>query len=310
MGLGLYWKERGGTSQAALGELKSRILRLPGKSRTGIGHTGTLDPFAEGILCVGVGEGTKLLSPLLGLNKTYKATFLFGYTSDMLDLTGQWEAPPEPLDETLARLSEPGMAEWLAARPVDFEQTPPQFSAIHVDGKRAHEWARAGIEKELKSRPSRLLSASHLALRRAEREGRPTVEWDVLLTVSSGTYIRSLARDWGQELIGFPGLLTALVREGVGAFGLAAAERPFRWLRATDCAELFELQNITAEEAEQIQRFGRWTSRGAQSRPGLLIAPSGQTVAWTEAATGSLGRVFLRDPFEADSAVDSPGSFV
>lgn len=302
MGLALLWKERGPESQRALGELK-RSLRLPGNDRTGVGHTGTLDPFAEGILLVGTGEGTKLLTPLTGLPKTYEATALIGVSSDMLDDTGTLEWSPSPI--RTEHLTDVALREFVAAQVRRFEQMPPQYSAIHVDGKRAYEWARQGVQKELKARSCEILSAEHLGLRPLEWRGGSVWEWRFRVRASAGTYIRCLARDWVSELTGFPGLLNGLVRTEVGPFTMASG-KGVQWLRAGDLHPLFDSLAITDVEAQALRAHGRWAPRfGPRGLPALVSRPDGEVVAWTEGVSGKIGRVFLRDPFRSDSGVDS-----
>ncbi|MBS1984225.1 MAG: hypothetical protein JST16_08635 [Bdellovibrionales bacterium] len=296
MGLALLWKNRGPGSQDLLGNFK-RELALPGKSRTGIGHTGTLDPFAEGLLLVGFGEGTKIISPLVGLPKTYEATLFLGVSSDSLDDTGtlQWLGTPE-LEAKLKAITEAQLSSFLAGQLGTFEQIPPQLSAIHVDGKRAHEWAREGVVKEMKPRSCELLAAEHLGWEIQTREAHSVGAWRFRVRVSSGTYVRSFARDWGEALVGSPGLLSRLVRSEIGPFGFPAGAQGFARLNLNDLAAHFGRREISDGQAQDIRKFGRWTPVGPLPRPELLVAPGDQLIAWIEPSAGALGRVFLEDP--------------
>lgn len=316
MALALVWKPPGEGSQQFLGRLK-REWKVGGKSREGIGHTGTLDPFAEGLLCVGTDEGTKLLHPLTGLSKSYRARFVFGVTSDTLDVTGAITPQLLTEPEALQKLLETSAETFLTSKRGRFEQVPPQFSAVHIDGKRAYDWAREGITKELKSRTAELLEARSLGFRkialadfasahglapsdaseRAPMGASGTLyEWDVELSVSSGTYIRSLARDWGLEIAGAPGLLSSLIRTRIGPFELPEGQLQ-SWLDLTQIEKLFDIERLSAEAADALQRYGRWNPQACE-KTRILLDDAGTPVAWVEAPSGKIGRVFRSDPLQ------------
>lgn len=304
MALGLIWKPKGLGSQEALGLLKNQ-LQLPTKGREGVGHTGILDPFAEGCLLCGTEEGTKLLAPLSGLDKGYEATICLGRASDTLDDTGVFEDPQGAQAERVQR--------WLALddETLDsqlrlllhsvvgssFDQIPPQFSAVHVDGKRSYEWARKGVFKELKARRVSVYEAQHLGWRRNEAG---LVLWDIRVNVSAGTYIRAFARDWGLKLMGFPGHLTRLVRYAVGPLGRQTLPpEPAFWnpLTLEDFKFFFDIQYLTYQDAERLRKNGSWTPK-RHSKPCILVGSGGLgAVAWTEAGSGKIGRVFRSNPF-------------
>ncbi|MEO5666661.1 MAG: hypothetical protein ABIR96_01245 [Bdellovibrionota bacterium] len=300
MALGLLWKRSGIGSQDALGNLK-RELGLPGKAREGIGHTGVLDPFAEGWLLCGTDEGTKLMSPLSGLDKTYETTILIGCTTQTLDSESDIVRPEgsvavavrEWTTRDLSRI-DAELREFLASKDnTAFDQIPPQYSAVHVDGKRAYDWARKGVEKELKPKRVHIIAAEHLGCERGQDDA---ILWNLRLRVSSGTYIRALARDWAKELAHYPGHLTRLVRLAVGNFGRNEAPTPWKTLALEDLKGLFDIHYLTAHEADRIRNFGQWQPK-PHSRPCLLVAPEGLgAVAWTEAESGKIGRVFRSDP--------------
>jgi tRNA pseudouridine55 synthase len=174
-----------------------------------IGHGGTLDPMATGLLPILIGEATKLTAYVQGQDKEYLATVRLGVTTDTLDATGQVmrERPVPPLSAHDLRAV-------LDRFVGEIAQVPPMFSALHAGGRRLHELARAGIEVE---RPPRRVRIHSLEV----------VEWappDLRLRVacSSGTYVRSLAADVG-EALGCGGHVAALVRTRVGAFSLDEA---------------------------------------------------------------------------------------
>jgi len=180
-----------------------------------VGHAGTLDPEASGLLVLGVGAGTRLLTYMVGLDKTYVATLRLGYGTTTDDAEGERIDFPggnlesvsiEALDHVLARFRG------------QISQVPSTFSAIKVAGKRAYDLARSGAEVQLKARP-----VSVYRLERGEPE-RHKGHIDIELTIdcSSGTYIRALARDIGGAL-GVGGHLVALRRSAVGPFDVADA---------------------------------------------------------------------------------------
>ncbi len=180
-----------------------------------VGHAGTLDPQASGLLVLGAGAGTRLLTYMVGLDKTYVATLRLGYATTTDDAEGERVEYPEghlesvsteALDSVLTRFRGP------------ISQVPSTFSAIKVEGKRAYDLARSGAEVELKARP-----VTVYRLERGELErGEGFIDVELTIECSSGTYIRALARDIGDEL-GVGGHLVALRRTRVGPYDVADA---------------------------------------------------------------------------------------
>lgn len=209
MGLGLFWKAQGPSSSQYLGSIKKK-LEIGGPSRKGIGHGGTLDPFAEGWLLVGWGEGSKFLGALKGLSKTYIAEIYLGASTDTLDNTIDLQTWNEEIS-----ISEDKLKDFLKTKVGTSLQMPPLYSAKKVDGKSSYEAIRRGVVLDLKSVPIEVFSAEHLSL---VRESPERLRWTVKVKVSAGTYIRAFARDWSQELFGKPALLTQLARVGYGDF--------------------------------------------------------------------------------------------
>lgn len=184
-----------------------RVVKLVRPAKAG--HAGTLDPLATGVLVVCVGSATRLISHVQHGRKSYRATFLFGRRSDTDDVTGNVIETAGVIP--VAR----GELEALLPRFIGrIEQVPPQFSAVHVDGKRAYKLARAGEAVEIKPRT---VEVESITIRRFEF---PEVELDI--DCGSGTYIRSIGRDLGDAL-GCGAVMSALVRTAVGPFQLAAA---------------------------------------------------------------------------------------
>ena len=184
-----------------------RALREAGEPKTRVGHGGTLDPLATGVLPIAIGEATKLAGHMLDATKAYAFTIAFGAQTDTLDLEGKVIAESDhrpTLNEIQAILPR-------FTGPID--QVPPAFSALKVDGKRAYALARAGEEVVLKTR-----SVTVFALDVTDEglaDGLPLAAITLCATVSKGTYIRSLARDRALAL-GTVGHVTMLRRTKAG----------------------------------------------------------------------------------------------
>nr|WP_245354420.1 tRNA pseudouridine(55) synthase TruB [Brachybacterium sacelli] len=188
-------------------DVVARVRWLLGTKK--VGHAGTLDPMATGLLILGIGQGTRLLTHLVGLDKTYVATIRLGRGTTTDDQEG--EELGEVRDAT--GLADAAIQEQLEPLRGDIEQIPSTVSAIKVDGRRAYARARAGEDVELAARPVRI-SRFEITARRTEG---PFVDLDAVITCSSGTYVRALARDLGAAL-GVGGHLTALRRTRIGPF--------------------------------------------------------------------------------------------
>ncbi len=197
-------KPSGWTSHDVVG----RVRRLAGTRK--VGHAGTLDPMATGVLVLGVGRATRLLGQLSGTTKSYDATIRLGVTTTTDDAEGELLGAADA-----SGLGRPEI-ERAAERFVgDIEQVPSTVSAIKIDGKRAYARARAGETVALTARPVRI---DILVIHRV-CTAPPYVDVDASVTCSSGTYIRALARDLGADL-GVGGHLRALRRTRVGGFTL------------------------------------------------------------------------------------------
>jgi tRNA pseudouridine55 synthase len=209
-GILLVDKPQGLTSH----DVVSRTRKLAGTRK--IGHAGTLDPMATGLLVLGMNSSTRLLTYLVGLGKEYSATIRLGQSSDTDDAEGTLGDAASA--DALAAVTDEAVREGIAALTGEIQQVPSSFSAIKVDGKRAYALARAGEEVELVSRAVTIYAFEVLAIRR----DAGFVDVDVRVECSSGTYIRALARDLGAGLeVG--GHLTALRRSKVGPFAVADA---------------------------------------------------------------------------------------
>jgi tRNA pseudouridine(55) synthase len=312
MSVSLVWKEPGLGSQQKLAQVKREMISTS-RDRKGIGHCGTLDPFAQGILCVGVGEGTKILSALVGLSKTYIAEMILGATSLSLDSESELEIHTDPeVKSKLASLNDARLSTFLASKIGCFEQIPPQYSAVKINGKRAFDYARKGQSVELKSRPAQILTAVHHSLTKFNDHGEELLLWRFEVKVSSGTYIRSLARDWSSELLGKAGTLKTLVRTQLGPWTMDG-KREKILLGVADFSELMPCLAISPQRSEALQRFGRWNpleSPGEGQSVAGLSKVRGYLVVSSEAPEVpvalltpdlSLQRVFKVDPFRQDA---------
>jgi len=207
-GIALIDKQQGFTSH----DVVAKLRKLLGTKK--IGHAGTLDPMATGLLLLGVGSGTKLMQFLSGLDKTYEATIRLGASTSSDDAEGELGQAQDA-----SRISNDALAREIFTLTGNIEQVPSSVSAIKVDGKRAYDLVRAGEEVVLKSRS--------VTVSRFEVIGEPSVvgqylDINVEVDCSSGTYIRALARDLGESL-GVGGHLTALRRTRIGAFEVSNA---------------------------------------------------------------------------------------
>jgi tRNA pseudouridine55 synthase len=193
-------------------DVVARVRRLAGTRK--VGHAGTLDPMATGVLVLGLNRATRLLGHLTLTDKRYSATIRLGASTSTDDAEGEVTAT-----SATDRLTDAGVREALAAFAGELDQVPSAVSAIKVAGKRAYARVRDGDEVEL---PPRRVMIHELRVRSTRLDGRSPAEVDIEVHCSSGTYIRAIARDLGRAL-GVGGHLTALRRTAVGPFGLDAA---------------------------------------------------------------------------------------
>lgn len=282
-------KDRGPTSHDVVGKLR----RIMGTRK--VGHAGTLDPMATGVLVVGIERATKLLGHLSLDTKAYTATVRLGQATDTDDAEGTPVGEPVPVDADDAALRTA-----MAALTGEIMQVPSAVSAVKIDGKRAYQRVRDGETVEIPARPVTVSAFELLAVR---REG-PWCDLDVAVDCSSGTYVRALARDLGAAL-GSAGHLTALRRTRVGPFTLEhartveqLADDPGLSLDlAAAVATAFPRVDLDASAATDV-RFGKslpaagiegtygvfapdgaalalMADRGAAARPVVVLAPAG-----------------------------------
>ena len=253
-----------------------------------VGHAGTLDPMATGLLVLGINNSTRLLTSLVGLDKEYFATIRLGSATNTDDADG------EPIE-----VAEPGRVEALTAAAVSaalvpltgaIRQVPSSVSAIRVDGKRAYTLVREGETVELAARS---VTVSALEVFGSRREAG-FYDLDVRVRCSSGTYIRAIARDLGASL-GVGGHLTALRRSMIGPFSVADAAD----LESLDVAAaliapaaiataLFPVFALDADQAVDLGHGKRLVAERPEGAPGPVaaIAPDGRLVGLLEFTDG------------------------
>ncbi|NKS31318.1 tRNA pseudouridine(55) synthase TruB [Rhodococcus hoagii] len=273
-GLLIVDKEAGMTSH----DVVSRCRKLLNTRK--VGHAGTLDPMATGVLILGVERATKLLGLLALTTKSYSATIRLGQATTTDDAEGEVLTTADA-----SAVTDEQIAAEIAKLTGDIQQVPASVSAIKVDGQRAHALIRAGEEVTLAARPVTVSRFDVLARRDVPGDSGGFVDLDVDVDCSSGTYIRALARDLGAAL-GVGGHLTALRRTSVGPFTLEhartleqLAEDPAISLDIDQAAQTaFPHRQISAAEAESISQ-GRWLEPIGRKEIYAAIDPSGHTIA-------------------------------
>ncbi|MCS7245866.1 MAG: tRNA pseudouridine(55) synthase TruB [candidate division WOR-3 bacterium] len=176
-----------------------------------IGHSGTLDPFAEGLLVIGINKATKFIEFLIGLEKTYIAKIKFGIETNTLDVEGDIIN----VDSSF-KLNISVFQKVIEDFPREYEQIPPKFSAKRIHGKRAYELSREGIDFEIKPKTVKIYELKVLSVYEVNNEA------DIFLRVSSGFYVRSFARDLAEKLNTY-GYVLELKRIAIGSFKLENA---------------------------------------------------------------------------------------
>lgn len=262
-----------------------------------VGHAGTLDPMATGVLVLGVGRGTRLLTFLVGADKTYRATIRLGAATTTDDAEGELVSLVDAGPVTDAAITT-----GVAALTGPIQQVPSSVSAIKVDGRRAYARVRAGEEVSLPARAVTVHRFAVDAVRRLDDADGRRVDLDVEVDCSSGTYVRALARDLGAGL-GVGGHLTALRRTRVGPFGIDRAltleqlQEPASLLSLADAARaILPVRDVTPEEARAL-RHGRGVKAvGVGPTPRAAIGPDGAVLAVVVESGPSCRPVLVLDP--------------
>jgi tRNA pseudouridine55 synthase len=260
-------------------DVVARIRRLAGTRR--VGHAGTLDPMATGVLVVGIGQATRILGHLALTEKEYRGTIRLGQATDTDDAEGQVIA-----EASAAGVTPDALRAATAALTGEIQQVPPGISAIKVGGQRAYRLTREGAPPELAARPVTVSALDILDTRRSSGPaGQELLDVDVHVTCSSGTYIRAIARDLGAAL-GTGGHLTELRRTRVGPYlarDAATLEELAESLRVVPLAQAagaaFARRDLTADEARRVGHGARLPAVGAGAGPVAAFAPDGTLVA-------------------------------
>jgi len=268
-----------------------------------VGHAGTLDPMATGLLVLGVGSSTRLLTFLVGLPKVYSATIRLGAETVTDDREGEITMVANA--ERVAALESERIRDTLRSFTGEILQAPSAVSAIKVDGRRSYERVRSGEQVELKQRPVTVAEFELLDIRRNNpaESTPPFVDLDVRVNCSSGTYVRALARDVGRTL-GVGGHLTALRRESVGPFSVSEAVdvehvHPNTSLRdpATVARQVVDELALTSEQVIDLQHGKKLSVPVADAKALAAIAPNGKLIGLVSVKSGKT-KVLVNFPTE------------
>ena len=320
-GLVIVDKSAGLTSH----DVVARIRRIAGTRR--VGHAGTLDPMATGVLVVGIEKATRLLGHLMLTEKEYSATIRLGQSTTTDDADGEILSSPDglgsssgtsgldvpgrsPLPPTTgviaAEVSGLALQSALAAFTGTIQQVPPGISAIKVNGKRAYHLTRSGAAPELAARPVTVRRLELLAVRTAG----DLLDIDVEVTCSSGTYIRAIARDLG-AVLGTGGHLTALRRTRVGPYLIGTARTlhelatSFEFIPLADAAAgAFARRDLTADEARLVSHGARLPAVGLHAAESARLEPD--VLATDDLATDDLATDDMETVAHCAAVLDDP----
>lgn len=299
-GILLIDKEEGWTSH----DVVARTRRVMNTRK--VGHAGTLDPMATGLLVLGVGSSTRLLTYLVGLPKVYAATIRLGAETVTDDREGEVTLAADP--ERIQALQDERIEQGIQKLTGRIMQAPSAVSAIKVDGKRAYDRVRQGEQVELNERPVDITEFSLLGMRRATAPGSgiPYIELDVVVGCSSGTYIRALARDLGRSL-GVGGHLAQLRRLSVGPLSVTGA----KLVEAASQSDLIPPVEIAAlvmpplsltDEQTRAVRHGKRIPVEHEDAPQVAaMTPTGELIGVLKIRNG-VTKVLVNFPMEESDA--------
>jgi tRNA pseudouridine55 synthase len=285
-GLVIVAKSGGMTSH----DVVARIRKLAGTRR--VGHAGTLDPMATGVLVIGVEKATRLLGHLALTEKDYSATIRLGQSTVTDDAEGEPLPAAAGAAAAVGRIDEGTLAAALAAFSGEIMQVPPRISAIKVNGQRAYRLTRSGAAPELTARPVTIGRLDLLGWREA---GQGLADIDIAVTCSSGTYIRAIARDLGAAL-GTGGHLTVLRRTRVGPYAIDTAKTLDQLAEAfavmplaLAAAAAFDTLRLTADEARLVSHgVGIGAPAAVPAEPVAAFGPDGNLIALLVSRDGEL----------------------
>ena len=266
-GLALIDKPEGHTSH----DVVARVRRMANTRR--VGHAGTLDPMATGLLILGIEQATKLLTFLVGEDKTYVATIRLGAATVTDDREGDVISSADASAITDAQILEA-----IKSLTGEILQVPSSVSAIKVDGERAYAKVRGGDEVKLAARP---VTVSRFDVLEIRRDGS-FIDLDVIIDCSSGTYIRALARDLGESL-GVGGHLTALRRTRIGSYRIEDAKTLEDALDVTSmevaARSQFDCLDLEEQQCTDLIHGKRLKAGEKLAEPVAAFTPSGRLIA-------------------------------
>ncbi|WGW13110.1 tRNA pseudouridine(55) synthase TruB [Saxibacter everestensis] len=281
-GILLVDKPQGWTSH----DVVARARRLLGTKK--VGHAGTLDPMATGLLLLGVGKGTRLLTYLVGEDKTYSAVIRLGSSTPTDDADSTADAFADPT--RLGGITDDDIRAGISALTGDIQQVPSAVSAIKVDGVRSYQRVRAGEDVVLKPRPVLIRRFELLDVQREVG----AIDLSVTVECTSGTYVRALARDLGNGL-GVGGHLTALRRTLVGRFSVNEALELPGWDEPAETPALMSLAEVArkclavrdlSDDDVRALGYGQWIAESSNPGPVACIGQQGDLVAIVENIRG------------------------
>ena len=277
-----------------------------------VGHAGTLDPMATGLLILGLGSSTRLLTYIVGLNKEYLATIRLGMSTTTDDADGEslGTAPAAQV----RRVTEEAINAGVAKLTGEIDQVPSSVSAIKVDGRRAYALVRAGQEVQLKARTVTVSEFEVMAISEIQdAQGDAVIDVNIRVVCSSGTYIRALARDLGFTL-GVGGHLTALRRTRIGGFHVTdaldigdVASPPVLLGPAEVARRVFSSVDLALEQAIDLSHGKKieLPQQPDSSQPVAAIGPEDRLVGLIAVKSG-LSRVILNFPaYESLGSADT-----
>lgn len=293
-GLVLVDKPEGMTSH----DVVAKLRRILGTKK--VGHSGTLDPMATGVLVLGVERGTKFLAHVVAHDKRYEATVRLGATTLTDDREGEVLSTADASALTALANDVERIREAFEEQRGKIMQRPTQVSSIKIDGRRAHELVREGKEFEIPARPVEVFALDITRIESAPESGE--IDVDISVHCSSGTYIRAIARDVGAWL-GVGGHLVALRRTSVGPFDaehlvtleeLSGAPRLSLSLDEAMC-QCFPTRDITEAEAKNLS-LGKWLAPQGRREVYAAVTAEGRAIALLQESGKRAWSVFVARP--------------
>ena len=282
-------------------DMVAKLRRIMGTRR--VGHSGTLDPMATGLLVVGVERGTKFLAHVVAHDKRYEATVRLGAATHTDDAQGEVLSTAAPAD--LEALTEERIHAAFDAQRGDIMQRPTSVSSIKIDGKRAHELVREGQEVVLPERPVTIFSLEVLDVVFGV-DATSCIDVRISVHCSSGTYIRAIARDVG-EALGVGGHLTQLRRTSVGPFDISEARTLEQLEKAPQLSlnldeamvRCFDVREVSESEGVDLS-LGKWLQPVGHKGVHAAVTPSGRAIALVEEKGKRAASVFVARPAGMD----------